>query len=649
MTDRDYIAKRRERSMTPQQSHRPLICLAVALGAAGALTQTTFAAGAGPAPGPRVNTTIEDFFLPGSQPDAQGYESFRFSDLCQQCHEQDNDDPLLIYPKWQGSMMAHSARDPLFYACLAVANQDAAFVGDLCIRCHTPSGWISGRSTPTDASALILSDLDGVNCSVCHRMVDPDYKPGVSPSIDFNLLNQLQFLPDEPGGGNFVLDRIDNRRGPYDDALIYGHAVWYSPFHKTSELCANCHDVSNPAYLRRPDGTYALTQRDQPHPTGQKHDMFPLERTYSEWLNSDFADGGVDMGGRFGGNKTLVSTCQDCHMPDSDGEGCNAPEAFVRHDLPAHEQTGANAWMLEALITLCDPGDLNRPDYCPDGGFVEEYLLDGRDRALSMLSRAMSLDLAQAGNYLHVRVTNETGHKLPSGYPEGRRMWINVVFRDDIEQPLAERGRYDPQTADLINDTKIYEIKLGLDAAVASLAGLDPGESFHFALNNVILKDSRIPPRGFANAAFRAIGAAPAAYHYTDGQYWDVTRYRIPQGAASAAVTVRHQIASKEFVTFLRDENHTNDAGDVLYDLWERTGKSPPAEAAVATLALLPFVDGDFNENGVIELFDYAAYEDCSGGPFDPLAVTDCAAFDFDADGDVDLWDFAELQINFEG
>ena len=43
-----------------------------------------------------------------------------------------------VAPNWQGSMMAQAARDPLFYACLAVANQDAANAGDTCIRCHSP-------------------------------------------------------------------------------------------------------------------------------------------------------------------------------------------------------------------------------------------------------------------------------------------------------------------------------------------------------------------------------------------------------------------------------------------------------------------------------------------------------------------------------
>ena len=29
-----------------------------------------------------------------------------------------------------------------------------------------------------------------------------------------------------------------------------------------------------------------------------------------------------------------------------------------------------------------------------------------------------------------VRVVNLTGHKLPTGYPEGRRMWVNVKVWD---------------------------------------------------------------------------------------------------------------------------------------------------------------------------------------------------------------------------
>ena len=50
-------------------------------------------------------------------------------------------------------MMANAGRDPIFWATLAVAEQDFDGSGNLCIRCHSTGGWYGGRSTPTDGSA----------------------------------------------------------------------------------------------------------------------------------------------------------------------------------------------------------------------------------------------------------------------------------------------------------------------------------------------------------------------------------------------------------------------------------------------------------------------------------------------------------------
>ena len=41
---------------------------------------------------------------------------------------------------------------------------------------------------------------------------------------------------------------------------------------------------------------------------------------------------------------------------------------------------------------------------------------------------------------VEVRVTNLTGHKLPTGYPEGRRMWLNVQARDGDDVLIWESG-----------------------------------------------------------------------------------------------------------------------------------------------------------------------------------------------------------------
>jgi hypothetical protein len=57
---------------------------------------------------------------------------------------------------------------------------------------------------------------------------------------------------------------------------------------------------------------------------------------------------------------------------------------------------------------------------------------------------------------------------------------------------------------------------------------------------------------------------------------------------------------------------------------------------------------GDCNLNWQIDLTDYAEFADCLAGPVARRTI-DCACADFDADGDVDLADFANLSWAFGG
>jgi len=597
----------------------------------------------------QVATTLDNFFLPGTQPDTSGGKNFErivTAEDCAGCHEIYNPFEEVEYPiysRWAGSMMANAARDPLFHAALAVANQDADFAGDICIRCHSPGGWLEGRSLPTDGSALTGRDFEGVTCNFCHRMVDPDFKPGVSPSRDQPILDALAnagVLPLQPGNAGYVVETIDVRRGPFDDIAVnfhFGVDIVASPFHTQSELCATCHDVSNPAFVLQPDGSYALNTLGVEHPTLDKVDMFPLERTYSEWANSQYATLGVQANGVFGGNHPtgVMRTCQDCHMPDDETYGCGF-ETVLRPNIPSHDFNGGNTWMQEVLANLY-PFEIQ-----------PEYLQDSRNRARYMLQNAATLELTCQPASIRVRVVNETGHKLPTGYPEGRRMWIQVEFRNSLLETVAERGLYDTPTADLtVSDTTVFEAKLGLDAAVAAATGQAEGPSFHFALNNRYYKDNRIPPRGFSNAAFAAAQAAPVAEYYADGQYWHDTFLQIPSGATSAVVSLYYQTSSKEYITFLRDENVTNGAGDLLYDQWELTGKSPPVlmrQRVIGNLQAGVFADG--NCDGLVDLNDHRIFQDCVAGPNVPLTLG-CEALDGDLDGDVDLDDLAEFQTSF--
>jgi PKD repeat protein len=488
--------------------------------------------------------------------------------------------------------MSQAARDPLFYACLAIANQDAPESGDLCIRCHSPDGWLAGRSVPTDGSILNNNDRQGVQCDFCHKLVkptqlsvnpyptDPDYTADTYPR-DQEYLSILSEIPPASANGMYVADSDNAKRGPYVDAAAR-HQMFYSPFHQDAAICGTCHDVSNPAFVKEPDGSYSPNEFGQPAPSFDPYTMFPIERTYSEWLMSDYNTPEGIHAPQFGGNKEYVSTCQDCHLRDVSGKGCNKRGAPFRDDLPLHDMTGGNTF-IPPLVEQLYPDEVD-----------PVALAAGVQRSTEMLQKAASFDLdvtTQGAEFLaSVRVTNETGHKLPSGYPEGRRIWINLVAYDTTGVVIYESGAYDPATGILTHDAdaKIYEIKPGISAELAPIVGLPEGPSFHFVLNNQIFSDNRIPPRGFTNANFEMIQSPPVGYSYPDGQYWDDTEYTLPEGSARVVATLYYQTTSKEYVEFLRDENVTNDWGQVLFDLWNTTGKSAPVVMSTETYDIVP-------------------------------------------------------------
>ncbi|RJP34711.1 MAG: hypothetical protein C4547_10515 [Phycisphaerales bacterium] len=431
---------------------------------------------------------------------------------------------------------------------------------------------------------------------------------------------------------NFVIDPFDRRRGKRGSHSPHSSLV--SPFHEDAALCATCHDVSVPVLDRQPNDTYVHNAFGEPHPTQKKYDMFPGERTFSEWRESAFARGGVDMGGRFGGNKPVVSTCQDCHMPDSTSRA--AVQGPVRQDMADHGMVGAATWMPRVVANLY-------PDEV-DAAALEAGMASAR----SMLQRAASMELSQSGDLLRVRIINETGHKLPTGQPEGRQMWINVRFFDAEGRLVAERGAYDDDTGrPKADDTVMYEIVLGIDEAVSRATRLPVGPTHHVAFCNVIYKDNRIPPRGFTNEAYRRVSAPVIGAGYTDGQYWDDTSYPIPRVAVRASASLYYKTASTEFIEFLRDANRTNDAGRILYEQWSITGKSPPVNMVTQEVELATFVCGDFNADRRVDLADYAAFFACLAGPDSGPVRPECRPGDLDGDDDVDLADFGRLQGRF--
>ncbi|MGE4073420.1 MAG: hypothetical protein AB7E72_19795 [Lysobacterales bacterium] len=515
-----------------------------------------------------------DFKVPGTQVGDVPANHARSASECRVCHGgySPETEP---HDTWAGSLMALGGRDPLFFAQMTTANQDVANVGSFCLRCHVPVAVGTGHVLQANGSTLTAIDQEGVNCHFCHTMVDPQYQAGVSPVEDQAILAVLDEVPAFFGNAMFVLDPQDRRRGPRAD-VAPPHAALVSPFHRRSAMCGTCHDVGNVATTRQPDGSWRYNLLNAPAPDPDPQGQFPLERTYTEWKLSAFAAGGVNLGGRFGGARgPTVSTCQDCHMPTASGSACSW--GALRNDLPSHEFAGAAVQSLD-LIAAHTANDPN---------IDQSAIAAGRARALSMLQRAADVELSLTGNDLTARVINHSGHKLPTGHIEGRRVWLNLRFLDAAGGLLAEKGAYDAATATLDEtSTTVYEMLVGLSPEAAAITGHPAGQTSHMALADSIVKDTRIPPRGFANASFEAAGAPVVGIAYADGQYWHEHTVNLPAGTDRILATLYYQGLTRGYVEHLREANTTDQWGETLHTLWQQTGRGAPIRMAQASLSL---------------------------------------------------------------
>jgi hypothetical protein len=500
---------------------------------------------------------------------------------------------------WQGSMMAQAGRDPLFWGALDVANHDLPSVGEWCLRCHAPAAFLGGRAGPPAGSpdGCTLqgkldqpdTDFDGVTCHLCHRMVVNQTPPPGQATRYFE--NAQWWLDDTDCGGQGEPCRQGPYSYPTDGIFAPLHPWQFSSYVETSELCATCHNVTSPAHNLLVAGV----------DTGIR---FPIERTYREWQESDFGFGPIVPGPEF-------TECQGCHMPDAGVNPAFASSFGINNhagDLPIHQFAGGNAWVPDVL----------RQAYPALG--IDASLTLTRDFALDQLqhqSATMTVavpPLVVPGDTMpvSVTVTNLTGHKLPTGYPEGRRMWLHVEARDAANTLLWESGAYDPSSGVLTRDTqaKVYEARQGVwDAGSATCVTESSGsELFHFVKNDCVALDNRIPPKGFTGGADPQTN--PVAYAYPETApgsgtlaHWDVTSYAIPVppsalSPVTVTATLRYQTTSKEYVDFLLDEALANSFPDdclerstgfpgkpraaVLFDYWTAYDRSPPVDMASA-------------------------------------------------------------------
>jgi hypothetical protein len=621
-----------------------------------------------------ANVVPTDVQQPGTQPREIG--NLETPDRCDNCHGgyDRNVEPDFI---WRGSMMANATRDPLFWATVAIAEQDFDGSGDLCLRCHTTTGWLGGRSTPTDGSGLAASDSNGVDCDACHKMTNPDRSEHAGVMNPPFVANDGQTpATGYYGSGMIAMYAGSEKLGPYA-VTVARHQFAQSKFHRSVDYCGSCHDVSNPvvgdlahnngAQVPLPAGSFSGVPGA---PVDQKAAFknFPfqygvVERTFSEYkagllsktlvsnypsLPADLKAGAIKHAydtskGNYADGAPRYFSCQTCHMKAVTGAGCNKNDAPIRPDLPLHDLTGGNYWVPDAILYQNAQGTLRI-----GGGLSvlqREAIAAGKARAKAQLEMAGSLTVDQN----RLRVTNLTGHKLISGYPEGRRMWLNIKWYDAGGTLLREDGRYGPLTVNLDgqnrivetllapNDpnTRIYEahyamtqewanqlLALGkspsmplafdrvsgaVTLTLGQLAALAPGshrETFHFVLNNYVAKDNRIPPYGMSYDEARVRNAlpVPASQYGNPGpggtyNYWDEVTLQPPPYATRATIALLYQPTSWEYIQFLHLANDRSNAflaneGVNLLNAWLNTGMAAPHTMATTTwegTGALPF------------------------------------------------------------
>jgi len=623
-----------------------------------------------------------DVQMPGTQP---GEAAILGSlNACSGCHGNYDAEVEPVH-QWQGSMMALAGRDPVFWAALAIADSDIPGAGDFCIRCHSPRGWHEGRATPSDGSALLaFGDHDGIECGICHQLTNPDGSEHPGQQFAPFVANDGSAQPEGfYGSGMGVLAGNQTRYGPYANPTA-PHPWAQSVFHRSPQICGTCHDVSNPLV-----GDLAPNNgAQQPLPAG-KFSGVPgapvagkaafnnppyaygiVERTFSEHYSSslsttpvgsfstlpqDLQRGAIkraydqamlaNNGGNYVDGTMRMFSCQSCHVEPVVGEGAAFNLGPVRNDLPKHDLTGGNTWVPEAIKWL----DAQSPSRLRLGQGLGTGLIsaidDGVTRARASLQRAGALDVHNDNNTL--RVTNLTGHKLITGYPEGRRMWLRVRWMDEDLNVVQEDGAYENFTA-TVNGTqhtvssitdpnaRVYETKLaitqdwalelltmGVNPAtplsfdrvtgqttmtLAQLAASPPGtehETFHFILNNKVKSDNRIPPYQMDRDEAEKRNALPVpATQYGNPasggvyDYWDDVALNPPAGATRAEVELLYQTSSWEYIQFLLLANPGTsaflaNAGQDLFDAYMATGGSTPEVMTTARWCNMPGTNED--------------------------------------------------------
>jgi hypothetical protein len=507
---------------------------------------------------------------------------FTAAPSCNQCHAaRDGEDALRdaqgndISPPhdWRHGIMAHAFDDPYFEAVMEEESRYrlpalAGVIEDKCLSCHAPMGHLNAHSSGIglDADgyyryAQAVQDMharEAIGCTLCHQIEATATNSEGQPVVG-----------DDAQGGHFSIGSARIIYGPYgrpgDIAINTGPMqvnLDYTPqygHHLTdSGYCASCHTVTTPV-IDIDTGQPAEPARE-----------FLEQAPYQEWQNSVFARDSTDQ----------QRQCQDCHMPVPDPSYQTAIalrplNQVERSPYYRHTLAGGNAYILELLQGFA--GVLGIAGSTTDAGFEQQIaatraLLEGQSGAIAITR------IEQLGSEMleiDVRVSNRSGHKLPSAYPS-RRVWVHLKVRDDSSgatvfesgAPAAD-GRITTDSAALdtrcvavdkpadFNNDDCYEphrdrIDAEQQVAIYEAVLADTNDHITQVLlyANSYLKDNRLPPQGFTSAGVVGATGVVGVGDDTDfnrdadgeGSGSDTVHYLVPLAGAGGPFTVEARL-----------------------------------------------------------------------------------------------------------
>ncbi|WP_082073171.1 multiheme c-type cytochrome [Pseudomonas sp. LFM046] len=275
-----------------------------------------------------------------------------------------------------------------------------------------------------------------INSQVNRASVEFTAQHNPMPGVDCETCHNINARTGLDNGAYVLSPRANGRPtkfGPRSDAVSPYHDTVYSGLHTRSDFCATCHNVTHP------------------------FSTVAVERTYDEWLESPYSFNG--------------QTCQSCHMPGFAGKA--AVMGPDRPDVASHWFTGANAAVLDYL------GQKE----------AAQRARDNLAKAAEISFESVPASLAPGQEVaVRVKVANiGAGHKIPTGFPEGREVWIDFRVVDSAGHELYRLGAIKDGATE--PDTRNFKVHLGDK----------DGKELDIEVWNAtqILSDNRILPKGY--------------------------------------------------------------------------------------------------------------------------------------------------------